>query len=56
MIRSVNRPVHVLSGGPRSEMPFRHVLLLPAPRDRRAGAAGGGILNAELAHAKGYLR
>jgi len=61
MNRSSNRPSHVLPGSPRSDMPSRHVLLLPAARDRRAGppragAAGGSILNAELAYAKGYLR
>jgi len=61
MIRSAIRPTHVLSGSLRSDRPTRPVLLLPAARDRRAGpprkgAAGGSILNAELAHAKGYLR
>ncbi len=55
------RPAHGLSGSPQSDLPARHVLLLPAARDRRAGppgagAAGGSILNVELAHAKGTLR
>jgi len=55
------RPSHAFSGSPRSDTPSSRVLLLPAARDRRAGpprtrAAGGSILNAELAHPKGYLR
>ncbi len=55
------RAAHVLFGSPRSDMPFRHVLLLLTARDRRAGpprtgAAGGSSLNAELAHAKGFFR